>query len=242
MPSDYPKARKPCQNCRRPFRGGPPARYCPACRWKHRGRTSTKYVWTPERDQLLRERYDGKVKGRAASIAAGLGWPPWQIKRRAAQLGLCYPADRRDWTAQEERFLWQHAGRRHLHWMATQLGRSETSVVLKLKRMQISRAWREGYTLRDLELCFGCDHHPIDRWIRQGWLQGRRRGTRRTGSGGRGNGPADAWYFTDEDLVRFVRSYPAAFRLDKVDQHWFLDLVLNGSQTKAARSEARLEA
>lgn len=201
-----------------------------------------KYIWTPERDQLLRERYDGKVKGRAAAIAAGFGWPRWVVAKRAAQLGLCYPADRREWTATEERFLWQHAGRRHVHWMTARLGRSESSVVLKLKRMKISRAWREGYTVRDLELCFGCDHHGIDRWIRKGWLHGRRRGTRRNGRGGRGGGPADAWYFTDEDLLHFIRAYPMVFRLDKVDQQWFLDLVLNGSQATAARPHQRLEA
>ncbi len=96
--------------------------------------------------------------------------------------------------------------------------------------MKISRRFRDGYTLRDLELCFGTDHHVIDRWIREGKLVGRRRGTQRRGQGGRpggvGAGPADAWHFTDEGLVRFFRNYPMEFRLDKVDQLWFLGLVL----------------
>lgn len=240
-----PPTERRCKDCGKPFLAAH-AVYCPACRWKHRGRKAKKYAWTPERDQLLRERYDGKVKGRAASIGECLGWPAWVIKKRAQELGLAHPwpADRRNWTRQEERFLVNHAGSRHLHWLAAQLKRSETSVVLKLKRMQISRRWREGYTLRDLELCFGCDHHAIDRWIRKGWLQGHRRGTRRTGPGGRGHGPADAWYFTDDDLLSFVRAYPAEFRLDKVDQPWFLDLVLGGvpAAGKAPNLERRLEA
>jgi hypothetical protein len=238
MPTYYPKSRKPCHDCGRLFLGGPRARFCPACRWKHRGRKPTLYLWTSERDQLLRERYDGKVKGRAASIAECLGWPAWQIKKRASQLGLSVPANRKDWVLQEERFLQQHAGSRHVHWMARQLQRSVTSVVLKLRRMHLSRRWREGYTLRDLEQGFGCDHHGIDVWIRKGWLQGRRRGTRRVGVGGQGGGPADAWYFKDDDILRFIRGHPQAFRIDKVDQVWFLDLVLNGSTAKAERLEA----
>lgn len=242
MPTHYPKSRKPCQECGRPFVGGRPARFCLACRWQHRGRRPEKYPWTPELDQVLRDRYDSRVKGRAQEIATALGWPCWVIKKRAGRLGLSqpWPKDRRDWTGDEERFLLRHAGSRHVHWLARQLQRSESSVVLKLKRMRISRRWREGYTLRDLELCFGCDHHGIDRWIRAGWLQGRRRGTRRTGHGGRGNGPADAWVFTDAGILDFIRKHPTAFRLDKVDQCWFLDLLLNGTQ--GARTEERLEA
>lgn len=214
------------------------ARYCPECRGKHWGSTA-KYVWTPERDQVVRERYNGKIKGRAREIGQDLGFPAWCIKGRAGQLGLCYPLDRKDWSKREERFLWMHAGRRNLHWIAKQLGRSETSTVLKLKRMKISRRFREGYTLRDLELCFGCDHHGIDRWIREGKLKGRRRGTRRNGDGGQGQGPADPWVFSDEGLLRFIKEHPMAFRLDKVDQFWFMDLVLAGRLVDRALAKER---
>jgi len=187
----------------------------------------------------VRERYNGKIKHRAREIAQDLGWPTWVIKKRAQQLGLCYPVDRKNWTEKETRFLWNHAGRRTLHWIAKQLGRSETSTVLKLKRMKISRRFREGYTLRSLELCFGCDHHAIDRWIRDGWLKGRRRGTRRNGNGGRGQGPADPWVFSDEAILRFIKEHSMAFRLDKVDQFWFMDLVLGGRLVERALTKER---
>ncbi len=240
MPEPQPKRRVLCQDCRRPFLAGPYARWGPCCRWKYRGRRPKKYVWTPERDQVVRERYDGRVRRRAAEIGTALGWPAWAVKRRAAALGLTHPpADRRDWTAQEEEFLREHAGSRLTHWIARQLDRGESSVVLKLKRMKISRRFREGYTLRELELCFGVDHHSIDRWLREGKLVGRRRGTRRSGAGGRGAAPADPWYFTDEDLVRFIRGHPMAFRLDKVDQLWFMDLITSGSLIRRALEELR---
>ena len=244
MGSSYPKAMRRCQEpgCRNRFMGGPAARYCPNCRWRHRAR-KLKWIWTPERDQILRDRYDGRVKGRAGEVARSLNFPRWAVAKRAAILGLSHAEHRKDWTPKEERFLWEHAGSRHVYWMAKQLRRTLTSVVLKLKRMRISRRWREGYTLRELELCFGCDHHAIDRWIKDGWLRGRRRGTHRTGPGGRGNGPADPWVFSDAGLLRFIQAHPLAFRLDKVDQLWFMDLVLNGAVIKRAlEAEERLEA
>ena len=243
--SHHPKVRLFCQHpgCGKPYIGVPGGRLGPCCRWMHRGVRPKKYLWTPERDQILRDRYDNRIKGRAAEIALALGWPKWAVTKRAARLGLAYPVSRKEWSAKEERFLWSHAGRRHVHWLAKRLGRSETSVVLKLKRMHLSRRWREGHTLRDLEECFGCDHHVIDRWIRAGWLQGRRRGTRRNGVGGRGGGPADAWLFKDEAILRFIIEHPMEFRLDKVDQCWFMDLILAGGLGKRTIGpEERLEA
>jgi hypothetical protein len=225
--SKHPKREKPCADCAAPFVGTAPARYCPACRWKHRGRKEKKYSWTPERDAYLREHYDSRVRGRAAAIGARYGWPAWVVRRRAGELGLAHPwpADRRDWTEEEETFLLNHAGSRHVNWMAKQLGRSITSVVLKLKRMKISRCWREGYTLRELELCFGTDHHVIERWVREGKLEIRKRGTERE---------RDAWLVTDAQILRFIQNHPLAFRLDKVDQVWFLDLVLAGGLIRRA--------
>lgn len=244
MPAAAAKTQRQCGDCGRPFLGGPYAKTGPCCRWKHRGRTRKKYDWTPERDQALRERYDGRVKGTAARLAAAIGWPAWVIKKRAAALGLCYAVERKDWTPEETAFLWEHAGTRHAHWIAKQLKRSETSVVLKFKRMKISRRVQDGYTLRELTLCFGTDHHVIERWVREGKLVSRplgrpaehddatvrRRGTR---------GPRDAWAVTDVDLLRFITEHPLAFRLDKCDQTWFMDLITSGGLLRKALADER---
>lgn len=244
MTAAAPKTERPCGDCRRPFVGGPYAKTGPCCRWKHRGRKPKKYVWTPERDQALRERYDSKTRGAIAALAAAIGWPDWTIKKRAGQLGLTQPADRKDWTHEEVTFLWNHAGTRHSHWIAKQLGRSEASVVMKLKHMQISRRVKDGYTLNELELCFGTDHHVIERWVREGKLVSaprgrapddappaiRRRGTER---------PRDAWAVSDADVLRFITEHPTAFRLDKVDQFWFMDLITSGGLLKKAFADER---
>jgi len=206
-----------------------------------------KYLWTPERDQAVRDRYDGRVKGKAAELARMIGWPTWVIKKRAAVLGLTYAQDRRDWTAEETSFLWEHAGTRITHWIAKRLRRSETSVVMKLKHMQISRRVKEGYTLRELELCFGIDHHGIERWVREGKLFSTKQGrpgegppsVRRRGS----NHDRDPWSVSDADLLRFITEHPLAFRLDKVEQTWFMDLITSGGLLrKALASERALDA
>jgi hypothetical protein len=62
----------------------------------------------------------------------------------------------------------------------------------------------------------------------------RRRGTNR---------PRDAWAVSDADLLRFIQDHPLTFRLDKVDQVWFLDLITNGGLIRRAlAADATLEA
>lgn len=216
-----------CGDCPRKLTQ-PYARWCDDCRWRHRGKQPI-YIWTPEKDAILKAKYEGR-DGIPAAIAATFGWPSWVIKKRAALLGLtACPKNRRAWTPEEVRFLEDHAGTRLVAYIAKRLGRSITSVVLKLKHMHISRRIREGYTLRDLELCFGVDHHAIDGWIRRGLLRGRHR------HGGEQRAfERDAWQFTDEGLLGFIRENPTAFELRRVDQTWFMDLVLAGGLLRAA--------
>lgn len=243
MPAAAPKTERRCGDCEKPFTAGPYTKTGPCCRWKHRGRKAI-YVWTPERDQVLRERYDPRTRGAIAALAAAIGWPAWVLKKRAAALGLTRAMDRKDWTAEETAFLWEHAGSRHLHWISKQLKRSEASVALKFRRMKISRRVQDGYTLRELGLCFGTDHHVIERWVREGKLVSARRGRpsaseapgiRRRGT----DRERDAWAVSDADILRFITEHPLTFRLDKVDQVWFMDLITSGGLLRRALADER---
>lgn len=231
--SSHPQIQKACEWCSRGFTAGLSARYCPGCRWKHRGRRRTKYFWTQERDELLRRHYDGFPKRRKQRAAQALGFPGWAAQKRAVYLGLTKPTDRRKWSMQEETFLFEHAGTRTVHWMAKKLGRSVSCTVLKFKRMKISRRLREGYTMRELELCFGVDHRLIMSWIKKGWLKERRRPERH-----------DRWErrslcVTDEDLLHFIQAHPMEFHLHKVDQFWFMDLITAGRLVQMALESAK---
>lgn len=66
----------------------------------------------------------------------------------------------------------------------------------KLKRMGISRRVYDGYTIQELELCLGEDHHKLAGWIQAGWLQDHLQGTRR--HDGNGN---DIHRIREKDLL-----------------------------------------
>ena len=233
----HPQITRQCQECQQPFLGGTAAIACPRCRPNLLRRhllvmagKKKKYRWTPELDAVLKRSYDGRVKRRAAEILTRLGWPTWVIKKQAAVLGLTYSFDRRDFTAKEVSFIEEWTGSRPSAWIAKHLHRSIASVVLKQKRMKICRRVRLGYTVHELSLCFGVDHHGIDRWIHEGKLNAARLGTAR---------PHDTWRVEDEDILRFIEAHPMAFRLDKVDQVWFLDLLTAGGVMRRALAAAR---
>jgi len=75
--------------------------------------------------------------------------------------------------------------------------------------------------MRDLEQCLGEDHRKISAWIANGWLQDRLQGTRRHGGNGK-----DIHRIREQDILNFIRNHPQEINLGKVDQTWFLDLVL----------------
>jgi hypothetical protein len=212
-------AERICVDCGDPFPAGKSAKYCPTCRPLNRAPKRTKYVLDGALIEVLRQRYDTRVRGRVAQIAGQLGWPTFAVKRAAHLLGLSqpWPADRRDWTAAEVAELQKWLGVRSAAWIAERLGRGLTSVALKIKRLGLSRRIIEGYTQRSLAECFGVDDHTVARWIGLRYLGGRRDGTDR---------PNDTIRISEVEVLRFLRSHRLEYRLDKVDQTWFLGLVL----------------
>ncbi len=70
-------------------------------------------------------------------------------------------------------------------------------------------------------MCSGEDHHKIARWIENGWLQDRFQGTRRHDGNSK-----DIHRIREKDVISFIRNHPQEINLGKVDQTWFLDLVL----------------
>jgi len=200
------------------------------CEWC----SKPKYLWRAEYDAYLKANYFGGLNRRFQVLNQMVrltGLPRWYIKRHAARLGLTLHMDRRAWTAGEMNLLEKLVGRVSSATIAKRLRRPESSVVNKLKRIGTSRRVRNGYTMRDLELCFGEDHNKINQWIKNGWLRDRLQGTRR--HDGNGN---DIHRIREKDILTFIRQYPQEINLGKVDQTWFLDLVvLRGREVPAAK-------
>jgi len=237
-----------CVICAQPIEEGrrhgePPseARYCSKCRADRQRRAKLKYTWRPEFDAFLKAQYFGGLNRRFQVLNRMIrmtGLPRWYIKRQAARLGLTMKMDRRPWTQGELKLLEHLVGRVSAATIAKRLHRPESSVVNKLKRLGTSRRVREGYTMRDLEQCLGEDHHKISMWIANGWLRDRLQGTKR--HGGNGN---DIHRIREKDILNFVRNYPQEINLGKVDQLWFLDLVLlRGREVPEAKTQRVEEA
>jgi len=223
--------------------GQPPreAKYCLKCRADRQRRAKLKYTWRPEYDAYLKAQYFGGLNRRFQVLNRMIrmtGLPRWYIKRQAARLGLTMHMDRRPWTRTDLNLLEKLIGRVSSAMIAKRLRRPETSVVNRLKRMGTSRRVRDGYTMRELELCLGEDHHKISAWIAKGWLQDRFQGTRRHDGNGK-----DIHRIREIDILDFIRNHPQEISLGKVDQTWFLDLVLlKGREVPNAKSRRRGEA
>jgi len=129
--------------------------------------------------------------------------------------------DRRPWTQQELDTLDKLLGTVSAAPIAKRLKRTETSVVMKIKALGYSRRVTEGFTIRDLELCFGEDHHKVQKWIANGWLRDGLRGRRRHNGSGR-----HIHRFREKQILAFIKQHPHEINLGKVDQVWFLDFML----------------
>jgi hypothetical protein len=198
-----------------------------------------KYTWRPEYDAHLKAHYFGGLNRRFQVLNRMVrltGLPRWYIKRQAARLGLTMKMDRSPWTPAELKLVEHLVGRVSAATIAKRLHRPESSVVNKLKRLGTSRRVREGYTMRDLEQCLGEDHHKISVWIANGWLRDRPQGTNR--HGGNGN---DIHRIREKDVLHFIKNHPQEINLGKVDQVWFLDLVLLRGREVPEAKTSRIE-
>jgi len=222
-----------CERCHERPISGPRARFCRHCR--HRG-GKPKYVVTDQVEAVLRACYDSTVPGRAAEIAAEIGWSRCAVKKAATKLGLTrpWPADRRSWTSAEDAVLVEWQGLHSARSIGKKIGRGETSVILRMKRLGLSRRVRNGYSARDLARCFGVDDKVVCRWCDQGWLSSARQGTRRAN---------DVRRISRAAVLDFIREHREQYVLRKVDQAWFLDLVLGSAdqQTTGADQPTSLQ-
>lgn len=204
---------------------------------------SKNHIWRPEYDAYLKAQYFGGLNRRFQVLNRMIrltGVPRWYIKRQAARLGLTTHMDRKPWTRAELNALEDLAGRLSATTIAKRLRRPVSSVVNKMKRLRLSRRVRNGYTMRDLELCLGEDHHKISGWTKKGWLRDHLQGTHRHDGNGK-----DIHRVRERDILNFIRNHPQELNLGKVDQTWFLDLLLlRGREvphTKASRAAALTE-
>ena len=173
-----------------------------------------KYFFDEAADRLMKECYDSRTET-IDWLSQNLGFPRWAIKKRAQELGLARTKEK-PWSDKEVAYLEANLHRLSLSVLARKLHRSVTAVALKAKRLGIRKS-DEGYTVHSLAQAFGVDDHKVLRWIKQGLLKASHRNSGR---------PRDMYFITDRDVRRFVATYPTEFDLKRVDQVWFIDLLI----------------
>ena len=206
-----------CRECGGP-KGWPTHGLCRKCSGGRR-----RYVWTAERDRLVREAWRlGTTKPRlteAISFAVRqIGFPRHIVRFRAAFLGLCQDT-RGPWTREEREFVGEHAGTRTAKWMGKHLKRSTQSVQSFMNYSSISRRVLEGYSLQEVVALMGVSFPTAQRWLQLGLV---------TARDGR---------VTEESLRLFVFRHPELYTLRKVDEHWFKPLVFASAAVYRGRRE-----
>ena len=180
-----------------------------------------KFMWTPEQEQLLRDRYNGQPK-RIDELVKATGYPRWNIVRRAHMMGLARTKEPH-WSRRQEKFLAQWLPHRSIEWIARKLKRTRCAVFLKAKRLKITKSGA-GYTANGVAIGLGVDGHKVTRWIQSGKLRASRRET------GRHGGQNGDYYFIDPlDLRDFIRANPDEVYVRHVDKRFFIRVLTTDS-------------
>jgi len=228
-----------CLKCRKNpiLWAGEKARYCAECIGRsHCGTSqkrqkSRKWVATDAIDEMIRDHYLKRVtnggKPRTlpslAKLGETIGWPKFAIQQRARKLGVTR-AKESPWSTAEllllEQLSYLTPERIRARFAKAGYTRSAAGINLQIKRKHL-RSNHGFYSAAHLGAMLGVDPHAIARWINRGDLRAERRGTARTGRNG-----GDEWMLRDEWVRAFVVADPTAFDIRKVDQGWFINMLI----------------
>lgn len=182
--------------------------------------------FAPEEDRFIIEHYSTLT---LVQIAEQLGrnWGSLQqrtkILARQHRLNLLTRAYHREWTPQEEAELLGRLGWDSLTVIARALHRTRTSVVVRCKRLGLSRLEarrrRARYNARDVGTIFGVDAKAITHsWMVRGWIHGER--------GPLGAGQHQQWLFTYDEIEHFIRECAPHYDRHRIETGtWWRELA-----------------
>ena len=223
-----------CEVCGRPGKAwrpeGHPPRFCSKAHMNEgmigQVRKPVKYIITPEMHAQIEAVYKrDSGNGQVAALAKALRLPRWKISRYAITQGWIakQKAKGPTWTAAETEQL-QKLARYSIPGIRRKMAekgykRSETAIVLKLKRMNM-RQNLSGHSARDVAKCLGVDDHFITRAIKAGRLRATRRGTARNDRQG-----GDHWWILDQNIKDYILKHLWEIDIRKVDKYGFVDVI-----------------
>lgn len=120
------------------------------------------------------------------------------------------------WSREEDEFLEDHYSNMTIKTLCQKLGRSELAIILHKRRLGLHRT--DGfYTAATLGEIFGIDPKGVAWFAEQGWLKGSRAPYKQ--------GNNHPWYFSEQNVRRFIRRYPWLLRLNKMTEHYFRSIL-----------------
>lgn len=180
-----------------------------------------KHHWTEEEKDVVRREYDGH-NITAQRIADRIGVTFNAVKGQAAKMGILQNKSP-DWTRQEEEILAELITQYSCQQIGKRLHRSVNAVVVKSKRMGLSRRFRDGwFTKKEVCEILGVGHNKIQGYIDRQELKA----SWHTGLKPQKNGMA-MWHIKTEDLREFIKKYIGDFQGRNVDLNMIIWL-LNG--------------
>jgi len=181
-----------------------------------------KHKWTDDERDIVRREYDGHNKT-SERIGNKLGVTFYAVKGQAAKMGIMQDKSP-CWTDTEIEKLTEMITQYAPLTIARKLNRSVNSVVVKSKRLGLSRRIRDGwYTKKEVCEILGVDHKKIQRYIDKGELKA----TWHTEIKPQKNSGA-CWHIKQQDVKDFIEKNIGDFQGRNVDLTMIVWL-LNGS-------------
>ena len=170
-----------------------------------------KHYWTKEERAIVRRDYNGHNLS-AQRVAVKLGVTLCAVKGQVQKMGIAMDKSPR-WTDKEVEILGEMITRYSPLTIARRLHRSVNSVVVKSKRLGLSRRVRDGwFTKKEVCEILGVAHKKVQGYIDREELKA----SYHTGKKPQKNGMA-MWHIETKDLKEFINLNAGDFQGRNVD-------------------------
>ncbi len=158
--------------------------------------------WTDEEREIVRRDYAYTHVSRR-QLAVNLRVTESAIAGQVARMGIAKKSDRQRWDPQQDQILERLIGQKSPARIAKIMKRSVNSVVVRSKRLGLSRRQRYGwFTKTEVAEILGVGHRWIQQRIDSGVLKATWYTDHKPGKGGQA-----LWHIDATDLGKFIRKY-----------------------------------
>lgn len=193
---------------------------------------------TPELEARIRARWPALIaKGATTAFAVELDVPKHWLVKHATRLGLTVQQRKEaPWTAAEDELMKKvplHSPEAAAQmFRARGFNRTATAIVVRAKRLNLSRRYKETLSATAAARILGIDNKSVTRLCIDGTLAADKRETRRLPQQG-----GHPWSIRPAALRQYIIDHLASIDIRKVDKVAFVDLLVNGTSAPSGEGE-----